>query len=312
MSDAGRRVGLIGVGNMGGRIGKRLHESGIDIVGYHRDAAKVERWGLTPAASLGALVGDVDVVALCLPDSPVVESVLLGEGASDGGVLEALRPGQLVVDFTSALPSSTIRLAALAADRGAGYVDAPVSGGARSVAGGKLTIMAGGDQRTVSDLGWLFAPIAAAVHYMGGPGAGHTTKILNNFLSAISLAATSEAMVGAKLAGLDPAKFLEVVSTSSGRNYATETRFPALVKGDYLESAGGITVDLMVKDVASFLSVAADLDIPSYTGPGALAAFKTAAALGYGARINNRVVDAIGDVAGGVRIAEPAPGPAEA
>jgi 3-hydroxyisobutyrate dehydrogenase-like beta-hydroxyacid dehydrogenase len=308
MTDAGRRVGLIGVGNMGGRIGRRLNESGVDIVGYHRDAAKVERWGLTPAVSVRELVGNVDVVALCLPDSPVAESVMLG----DGGVLEALRAGQLVVDFTSALPGSTIRLAALAADKGAGYVDAPVSGGARSVAGGKLTIMAGGDEKTVAALGWLFAPIAAAVHYMGGPGAGHTTKILNNFLSAISLAATSEAMIGAKLAGLDPAKFLEVVSTSSGRNYATETRFPALVKGDYLESAGGITVDLMVKDVASFLSVAAELDIPSYTGPGALAAFKTAVALGYGARINNRVVDALGDVAGGIRLAEPAPGATEA
>jgi 3-hydroxyisobutyrate dehydrogenase-like beta-hydroxyacid dehydrogenase len=217
-----------------------------------------------------------------------------------------------VVDFTSALPASTIRLAALVAGKAAGYVDAPVSGGARSVAGGKLTIMAGGDEGTVAALGWLFAPIAAAVHYMGGPGAGHTTKILNNFLSAISLAATSEAMVGAKLAGIDPVKFLEVVSTSSGRNYATETRFPAIVQGDYLESAGGITVDLMVKDVVSFLSVAAELDIPSYTGPGALAAFKTAVALGYGARINNRVVDAIGDVAGGIRIAEPAPGAAGA
>jgi 3-hydroxyisobutyrate dehydrogenase len=229
--------------------------------------------------------------------------VLLGDGEGDG-VLGALRPGQVIVDFTSALPASTVRLAALAAGKGAGYVDAPVSGGARSVAGGKLTIMAGGDEATVASLGWLFAPIAAAVHYMGGPGAGHTTKILNNFLSAISIAATSEAMVGARLAGIDPAKFLEVISTSSGRNYATETRFPAIVRGDYLESAGGITVDLMVKDVASFLSVAAELDIPSYTGPGALAAFKTAVALGYGARINNRVVDAIGDVAGGIRIKE--------
>jgi 3-hydroxyisobutyrate dehydrogenase len=308
MTDAGRRVGLIGVGNMGGRIGQRLHESGVDIVGYHRDAAKVERWGLTAAGSARELADHVDVIALCLPDSPVVESVLLGSGNSDSddsdGVLGALRPGQLIVDFTSALPASTVRLAALAADKGAGYVDAPVSGGARSVAGGKLTIMAGGDEATVAGLAWLFAPIAAAVHYMGGPGAGHTTKILNNFLSAISLAATSEAMVGAKLAGIDPAKFLEVVSTSSGRNYATETRVPAIVRGDYLESAGGITVDLMVKDVASFLSVAAELDIPSYTGPGALAAFKTAVALGYGARINNRVVDAIGDVAGGIRIKE--------
>ncbi len=296
------RVGLIGVGNMGGRIGRRLHESGIEIRGFHRDAAKVERWSIEAASSLDELVAWADVVALCLPDSPAVESVLLGEA----GVIAQLRPDQSVVDFTSALPASTRKLAALAAARGAGYVDAPVSGGARSAEIGSLTIMAGGTRDAIDSLRWLFAPIAGTVHHMGASGSGHTTKILNNFLSAISLAATSEAMVGARLAGLDPARFLDVVSTSSGRSYATETRFPAIVRGDYLEANGGISIDLMVKDMVSFLDVAAELDIPSYTGPGALAAFKTAVALGYGDSINNRVVDAIGDVAGGVRLADTA------
>jgi 3-hydroxyisobutyrate dehydrogenase len=292
----GRKVGLIGVGNMGGRIGKHLHETGVDIVGYHRDPAKVRRWDLTPAGSVRELTEAVDVVLLCLPDSPVVESVVRG----DDGVLAAARQGQVIVDTTSALPQSTRDLAAAAAERGVGYVDAPVSGGARSAPTGALTLMVGGEPGTVSGLRWLFDTMASSVHVMGPVGSGHLTKILNNFLNAVSLAATSEVMVAGRTAGLDIHALLDVLSVSSGRNYAVETRFPSIIEGDYLE--GGITVDLMIKDVVSYLDQVTRLHGVSLAGSGVLSAFRLASTLGYGDQINNRVVDAIGDAAGGVRL----------
>ena len=290
---AGRRVGLIGVGNMGGRIGKRLHDTGTDIVGYHRDAERVRRWDLEPVGSIQELTESVDVVLLCLPDSPVVESVV-------AEVLPHARAGQVVVDATSALPQSTKALAAEAAELGVDYVDAPVSGGARSAPKGELTVMVGGDPEVVAELRWLFEAIGSSIHVMGPVGSGHLTKILNNFLNAVSLAATSEVMVAGKAAGLDMQALLGVLSVSSGRNYAVETRFPSIIEGDYLE--GGVTVDLMIKDVVSYLDQVTRLHGVSPAGSGVLSAFRLASTLGYGDQINNRVVDAIGDAAGGIRL----------
>ena len=137
---------------------------------------------------------------------------------------------------------------------------------------------------------------------MGASGAGHSTKLLNNFLNAVSLAATSEVMVAAKKAGLDLEKVLEVLNTSSGLNFATVNRFPHIIKGDYLE--GGLTGRLMAKDVRLYLDLAEELGVVTLVGPGTLAAFQVSNALGYGTMISNRVVDAVGDLAGGIRVPE--------
>jgi 3-hydroxyisobutyrate dehydrogenase len=138
------------------------------------------------------------------------------------------------------------------------------------------------------------------VHHMGASGSGHVAKLINNFLNAISLAATAEAMVAGRKAGLDLRQLLEVINASSGVNFATLNRFPRIVEGDYLE--GGLTSDLMAKDVMLYLDLARELGVTSLNGPPCLAAFHLAAALGYGDQISNRVVDALGDIAGGVRV----------
>jgi 3-hydroxyisobutyrate dehydrogenase-like beta-hydroxyacid dehydrogenase len=135
---------------------------------------------------------------------------------------------------------------------------------------------------------------------MGASGSGHVAKLINNFLNAISLAATAEAMVAGRKAGLDLRQLLEVINASSGVNFATLNRFPRIVEGDYLE--GGLTSDLMAKDVMLYLDLARELGVTSLNGPPCLAAFHLAAALGYGDQISNRVVDALGDIAGGVRV----------
>lgn len=135
---------------------------------------------------------------------------------------------------------------------------------------------------------------------MGGSGAGHTTKLLNNFLNAVSLSATAEVMVAGKKAGLDLHTLLEVLNSSSGVNFATQNRFPKIVDGDYLE--GGLTNKLMTKDVVLYIDRLRELGVSSLNSSGPLASFGLATALGYGDLISNRVVDAIGDVSGGVRL----------
>jgi len=249
-----------------------------------------------PAASLAALAGGADVVALSLPDSRVIEAVVLG----DDGLEASLREGQIVIDFSTAAPSSTVAIHERLAARGVEYLDAGISGGAAAAEAGTLTIMAGGAPDALDAVRPVLAHVAAHVHHMGPSGSGHVAKLLNNFLNAISLAATAEVMVAARKAGLDLRQFLDVVNTSSGVNFATLHRFPRIVDGDYLE--GGLTSDLMAKDLMLYLDLVRELGVTSLNGAPCLAAFHLAGALGYGEQISNRVVDALGDIAGGVRI----------
>lgn len=290
------RIGFIGLGNMGGRMARRLVNAGHHVLGYDNVPGRAQACGATQAASVREVAQNTDCVLLSLPDSHVVEAVV--EGA--GGILEHARQGQIVVDLSTAAASSTIRLNNRFLERGVAYVDAGISGGAAAAEKGTLTLMVGGAEATVSELGWLFGPFSSKVVYMGPSGAGHTTKLLNNFLNAVSLAATAEVMVAGKKAGLDLHLLLEVLNSSSGVNFATLNRFPKIVDGDYLE--GGLTGKLMTKDVVLYIERARELGVASLNAAGPLSAFGLGTALGYGDQISNRVVDAIGDVSGGVRL----------
>jgi 3-hydroxyisobutyrate dehydrogenase len=286
-------VGVVGLGNMGGRIARRLVDGGEDVLGFDLDAARVADAGARAAASLSEVASAADVVLLSLPDSPAIEAVI---DALEGD----LRERQVVVDLSTAAPASTIAIHERLAARGVAYVDAGISGGAAGAEAGTLTIMAGGEAEALDAVRPVLAHFAATVHHMGASGSGHVAKLINNFLNAVSLAATAEAMVAGRKAGLDLRQLLEVINASSGVNFATLNRFPRIVEGDYLE--GGLTSDLMAKDVMLYLDLAREIGVTSLNGPPCLAAFHLAAALGYGDQISNRVVDALGDIAGGVRV----------
>jgi 3-hydroxyisobutyrate dehydrogenase len=292
----GARVGIVGTGNMGGRMGRRVLEAGVPIVAYDRDAARVEASGIPAADSLAELVEAVDVVLLSLPDSGVIEAVVLG----DDGIADRCRPGQVVVDLSTASPQSTVALHERLAESGVELLDAGVSGGAKAADEGSLTLMVGGSEETLAQVRPILGHFAGEVFHMGGPGSGHVAKLLNNFLNGVALAATSEVMVAARRSGLDLERFLDVLNNSSGVNFATLKRFPSIIKGDYLE--GGLTGALMAKDLRLYLEHVARIGVPTFTGPACLATFEVANAAGYGEQISNRVVDALGDLAGGIRL----------
>jgi 3-hydroxyisobutyrate dehydrogenase len=296
---SGLRTGIVGVGQMGGRMALRIREAGDPIVAYDRDEARLAASGIDAAGSLAELVAGVDLVLLSLPDSSIIEPVMLG----DGGVLEHARAGQIVVDLSTASPESTRRIHAALASRDVDFLDAGISGGSKAADAGTLTIMVGGDLGALERVRPILERFAAKIFHMGESGAGHIAKLLNNFLNGISLAATAEVMVAAKLSGLDLETFLDVVNASSGVNFATLNRFPHIIKGDYLE--GGLTGRLMAKDIRLYLEHVARLGVPTFNGPACLAAFEVANALGYEEQISNRVVDGIGDLAGGVRLHDP-------
>jgi 3-hydroxyisobutyrate dehydrogenase len=290
------KIGFVGLGNMGGRITRRLIAAGHTVLGFDSDASRAAACGAKAAGSVAEVAKGADTILLSLPDSTVVEPV-----AEE--ILEHTKSGQVVVDLSTAAPASTIRLAKEFLIKGASYVDAGISGGAAAAEKGSLTLMVGGDQASVDRLRDVFAPFAAKVVYMGASGAGHATKLLNNFLNAVSLAATAEVMVAGKKAGLDLHRLLEVLNASSGVNFATLNRFPKIVDGDYLE--GGLSGKLMTKDIVLYVEHLHELGVASLNAAGPLACFGLGTALGYGDQISNRVVDAIGDVCGGIRLHAP-------
>ncbi|WP_396658331.1 NAD(P)-dependent oxidoreductase [Microbacterium sp.] len=289
-------IGFIGLGNMGGRMARRLTDAGVVVLGHDPRAGAAEEAGATPASSAAQVAAASDIVFFSLPDSHIVEAVALGED----GVIAAARDGTVLVDLSTSSPSSTRRLHGLAAERGVAYLDAGISGGAAAAEAGRLTLMVGGDAAALDRVRPHVAPFASNVFHVGGPGAGHTTKLLNNFLNAVALSATAEVMVAAKKAGLDLATVLDVLNNSSGVNFATLNRFPKIIQGDYLK--GGLTNTLMLKDVALYAELVAELGVAGLNAAGPIASFGLARQLGYAEQISNTVVDAIGDISGGVRL----------
>jgi 3-hydroxyisobutyrate dehydrogenase-like beta-hydroxyacid dehydrogenase len=293
------RVGFIGLGNMGGRMTRCLVTAGHEVVGYDPDAERVTAAGATPADSPAAVTAEAEVVLLSLPDSPVVERVVRG----DDGVLGAARSGQVIVDLSTASPPSTQAIHADLTAKGAEYLDAGISGGAAAAEKGTLTLRTGGSEDALERVRPILDAFSAKIFHMGASGSGHVAKLLNNFLTGVSLSATAEVMVAAKKAGLELHTFLDVLNASSGVNFATLNRFPKIVDGDYLE--GGLSSDLMMKDLLLYMDFVHSIGTPSINAAGSVASFGVAARLGYGDQISNRVVDALGDLAGGIRLHDP-------
>jgi 3-hydroxyisobutyrate dehydrogenase-like beta-hydroxyacid dehydrogenase len=292
-------IGFIGLGNMGGRMTRRIVDAGIPVLGFDPAEGAAEAAGATAAKSSKEVALVADVIFFSLPDSRVVERVALGEE----GIIATARPGAIIVDLSTSAPASTKRLHELATERGVGYLDAGISGGAAAAEAGTLTLMVGGEADALAAVQQYLAPFASNVFHVGESGAGHVTKLLNNFLNAIALSATAEVMVAAKKAGLDLATVLDVFNKSSGVNFATLNRFPKIIAGDYLK--GGLTNTLMLKDVVLYTELVAELGVAGLNAPGPLAAFGLARQLGYADQISNTVVDAIGDISGGVRLHDP-------
>jgi 3-hydroxyisobutyrate dehydrogenase len=293
------RVGFVGLGNMGGRITRRIVAGGYPVLGFDVDPARAAEAGASAASSPAAVAEGADTVLLSLPDSPVVEAVILG----DDGILGGARPGRVIVDLSTSSPSSTVELYRRLGELGVEFVDAGISGGAAAAEQGTLTIMAGGSEEALDRVRPILDTFSGRIFHMGASGAGHTAKLLNNFLNGVSLAATAEVMVAARKAGLELHTFLDVLNNSSGVNFATLNRFPRIVDGDYLE--GGLTGNLMLKDVRLYADLVRELDVRTLTSAGCIEAFELAAEFGYGEQISNRIVDAIGDASGGVRLQEP-------
>jgi 3-hydroxyisobutyrate dehydrogenase len=266
-------VGFVGLGNMGMPMARRLAAAGYHVRGYDVSAEIMREIGgldgFTPAPGLTGL--GTDVVLLSLPDSDVVEHVLLA-----GGLLDSVPEGGMVIDMSSSDPARTRDLAARAAESRVALIDAPVSGGVAGARAGSLTIMVGGSPEAFELARPMLAAIGKRVVHAGDVGAGHAVKALNNLMSAAHLVVSSEALIAGRRFGLDPAVMLEIINGSSGRSASTENKWPNYVLPEKFDA--GFSVQLMVKDMRLALDIERATGTPSAVSAAALAAWEAALA----------------------------------
>ena len=245
-------LGFIGLGNMGGPMAHNLAAAGHKVVCF--DAAGTEALappGAPTAESAAEVAQRARIIFLCLPDGPVVLQVVREiAGCSDRAV-------EIVVDSTTAgMPDARAAHDALA-EAGIRYADAPVSGGTKGSKAGTLAMMVAAPDDLYAEIEPYIRPMAANARHVGTePGQGMAMKLLNNFLSATAMAATSEAVAFGVSQGLDMMTILETVNVSSGRNTATEDKFPNRIATGAFDA--GFATKLMAKDLRLYeASVAA-------------------------------------------------------
>jgi 3-hydroxyisobutyrate dehydrogenase len=245
---------FVGVGRMGAPMA-RLYAAEHETVLLDRDHAFADALGNEIGCAVAAGVSEVpdavDTAILMLPSSTVVEAVLLEEG-----LLARVPPGGLVIDMGSSVPASTRRMSAAAAERGVGYVDAPVSGGVAKARTGQLTIIVGGETADVERARPHIERFGSNVHHVGPSGAGHAAKALNNLASASNLTAAAEVLTVARTFGIAPEAMVEVLNSSTGRSQASEVKYPKHVLTGAWDS--GFAMDLMIKDLDIALELARD------------------------------------------------------
>jgi len=267
-------VGFVGLGNMGQPMVRRLASAGYGVHAYDAAAQARDRLAETPGVTLSKSPADVadgaDVVILMLPDSNVVEQVLLGDG-----LLDRVKPPTLIADMSSSEPARTRALAELAGQRGVTIVDAPVSGGVIGARAGSLTIMTGGPADALATLRPVLEVLGSKVVHAGPvPGSGHAVKALNNLMSAAHLLVSSEAILAGQAFGLDPSVMLDIINGSSGRSGSTETKWPRYILPASYDS--GFSMRFMVKDMNIALQLAESCGTPAPLSRAAVEVWTTA------------------------------------
>src|SRR5215472_13205954 len=255
-------IGLIGVGAMGSRMGRRLADREVRLLLYDSTpgaAARLAEHRTVTVADDGIALAGCDAIITMLPDGDVVRSALFDGPDPLAG---RLAPGSVVIDMSSSAPGGSVALAGGLAERGIRFIDAPVSGGVQGAEAGTLAIMAGGDEELIDEWTWLFEIIGRGCVHCGPVGSGHALKALNNLLSAGGLLLAVEALAVGKRFGLSPSVMLTVINQSSGANNSTRTKLAQRVLIRTFDA--GFAIGLMTKDLATARDLAAEvgLDVP--------------------------------------------------
>lgn len=250
------KIGMVGVGMMGhgiaGNLVKHGHELAVLEHPGNQPLDTLKAAGVAGVHGAKALAERVDVVILVVTGSPQVEAVLAGPG----GILEGLRPGSIVIDCSTAIPSSTLRMAQLVQAAGSRFLDAPMTRTPKEAAEGRLNLLVGGDAAVLDACRPILACFAENITHMGPVGAGHGMKLLHNYVSLGMVTLLAEAAACAQRSGVQAAAFVDVLAKGGGGGIALERIKPYLLARD--TSGLRFSIANACKDLGYYQQMAAD------------------------------------------------------
>ena len=259
---AGQKLGFIGVGQMGGPMSLRLLDAGHELVVFDTSAEAVKPLadrGATVAASAAEVASQAETVLVSLPTPAIVEAVALGAG----GLAEGTRI-RTMVDLSTTGPSVAARVAAQLAEKDIAWCDAPVSGGVAGARAGTLAVMLACPENRRATLEPVLEVFGRVFHVGEKPGLGQVAKLGNNMLSVAALALTSEVTAMGVKAGLDPNILVEIFNAGTGRNSASQDKFPNRILPRTFDA--GFATGLAYKDVRLCVDEAEALGVPMLAG----------------------------------------------
>jgi len=250
-------IGFIGLGIMGRPMATNLIKAGHKLVVYDNFAKfdDLISLGAEGAASNKDVASKSDIIITMLPNSPHVKEALLGAG----GVIEGIKNGAIVVDMSSIAPAAAQEISVAIKAKGAEFLDAPVSGGEPKAIEGTLAIMVGGDKAVFEKVEPVLSKMGASVVLVGGVGAGNVTKLANQIVVALNIAAVSEAFVLATKAGVNPQAVFDAIKSGLAGSTVMNAKVPMMLDGNFKP---GFRLELHIKDLQNALDTAHNLGAP--------------------------------------------------
>lgn len=251
------KVGFIGLGIMGKPMVMNMLKANIDVTVYDLNPAVVEeckKAGAKTATSAKELAAGKDAVMMIVPNAKIVRSILEGEN----GVLAGVDAGTIIVDMSSVTPGDSKACAALVAEKGCTFLDAPVSGGQEGAINGTLSIMIGGDPADVEKIHDTFDAMGGSTKVIGPTGSGSVTKLANQIMVNVNITAVAEALILAQKAGADPKKVYEAVRGGLAGSRVLDDKAPRMFNRNFV-AGGSLTTNL--KDITNVMNTAKELDV---------------------------------------------------
>jgi len=252
------KIGFIGLGIMGKPMVKNLLKAGHKVLAYDIIAENIENIvaaGAKGAASIAEVAKDCKLIITMLPNGPQVKEVVLDAN----GVLDVAEVGTILVDMSSIAPGVAQEIYAACAKKGIGMIDAPVSGGEPKAIDGTLSIMVGGKEEVFEKVKDVLLNMGASAVYCGDIGAGNTTKLANQIIVALNIAAMSEAFMLSTKAGVAPDKVFDAIKGGLAGSTVMNAKMPMILDGNF---SPGFKIDLHIKDLANALDTGHEVGAP--------------------------------------------------
>ncbi len=251
-------IGFVGLGIMGKPMAKNLVKAGYSLLVYDivkEAVADLVSSGAKSADTVAQVASECEIIFTMLPNSPHVQEVVLGKG----GILENAKEGTIIVDTSSISPVVSKEIAQKCDQNGIDYLDAPVSGGEPKAIEGTLAIMVGGKQTAFAKVEDLLLKVGASAVLVGEAGSGNVTKLANQIIVALNIAAMSEAMVLATKNGVDPKKVYEAIRGGLAGSTVLDAKMPMVLDGNFNP---GFRIELHIKDLQNALDCAHSVQSP--------------------------------------------------